>query len=106
MILSISIPILNAIYPVAIVLIILGLFDKLFKNNKHTYKLCIYSTVVISCFHALNQLIDLGFVNEVLSYIPLYDDGFGWVIVCLIVFVLSIILDKIMNKYKKNVTPL
>lgn len=98
MILSISVPILNAIYPVSIVLIILGYCDKFIASNKYVYKLCIYSTAVISIIYAIDQLTNLGVVSNVLSYIPLYDKGFGWVIVCAIMFIVSVIL----NYFSKN----
>ena len=100
MILSISIPILNAIYPVSIVLIILGLCDNLFKNNKYTYKLCIYSTFVISIIYSLDQLVNLGFISNVLNYIPLYAQGFSWVMICLIALAISLVLNKIDDNRK------
>jgi LIVCS family branched-chain amino acid:cation transporter len=92
MILSISIPILNAIYPVSIVLIVLGLFDKFFKNNTLVYKLCIYSTAVISSVYAIDELVELGVISNVLSYIPLYSKGFGWVSVTFIMFLISLLV--------------
>lgn len=98
MILSISVPILNAIYPVSIVLIILGFCDKFIKDNKYIYKLCIYSTTVISVIYAIDQLTNLGFISNILSYIPLYNKGFGWVVVCIIMVIVSIFLHKVINK--------
>ena len=100
MILSISIPILNAIYPVSIILIILGCFDKYIVNNKYIYKLCIYSTAVISVIYAIDLLVDLKIITEILSYIPLYSSGFGWVIICVISFIVSIILNFFNKKSK------
>ena len=101
MILSISIPILNAIYPVAIVLIILGLFDKYIKNNKIIYKLCIYSTAIISAIYAIDNLVNLGIITKVLRYIPLYENGFGWVIICVLMLLISLIYMFI-NKCMKD----
>ena len=92
MILSISIPILNAIYPVAIVLIIIGLADR-FVGNKFSYKLCIYSTFVVSFIYALDELFELGFITNVFSKLPLYNQGFGWVSVCLLMLITSILLN-------------
>ena len=80
LILSISVPILNAIYPVAIVLIVLGLLGKYFGDQKLVYKLAIYTTAVISTVYAVDSLLDLGGISTVLSYLPLYDAGFGWLI--------------------------
>ena len=100
MILSVSIPVLNAIYPVSIVLIILGLLDKYIKKLKYTYKLCIYSTLFISTLYAVDELFNLGFLSNILAYIPLYSQGFGWVIVCIVMFGISVLLNVIFNKKK------
>ena len=102
MILSVSIPILNAIYPVSIVLIILGLCDKYIKDNKYIYKFCIYSTVVISVIFAIDQIANLGVITNILNYIPLYSKGFGWVIVCLLMFLISLIVKLIIDKKHKT----
>lgn len=102
MILSISVPILNAIYPVSIVLILLGLFGKFFKNNRLVYKLCIYATAVISTVYALDSLVDLGPLSVALSYIPLYSQGFGWVLPSLLMLLISLSIVFIKNRTKKE----
>ena len=98
MILSISVPILNAIYPASIVLIVLGLFDKYLNNNKLVYKLCIYSTLVVSVIYSLDELFELGFISNLLSYLPLYNQGFGWVLICLVMFIVGLVIPKLQTK--------
>lgn len=98
-ILSISIPILNALYPVSIVLIILGLCHKFIKNNRFIYKLVVYSTFLISIISAIEGLgINLGFISSALSFIPLYSKGFGWVIISIIMALISIFLNIFLPK--------
>ena len=98
-ILKISIPILNIIYPVAIVLIILGLTNKLWKNNKFTYKLVIFSTGVISIFHSFDMAgVSLGFFTKVLRLLPFYEDGFGFLTVAIFMCLLSILINLIYDK--------
>ena len=100
-ILKISIPILNIIYPVAIVLIILGLTNKLWKNNKFTYKLVIFSTGVISILHSFVMVgVSLGFFTKVLRLLPFYEDGFGFLTVAIFMSLLSVLINLI---YKKKV---
>ena len=100
-ILKISIPILNIIYPVAIVLIILGLTNKLWKNNKFTYKLVIFSTGVISILHSFDMVgVSLGFFTKVLRLLPFYEDGFGFLTVAIFMSLLSVLINLI---YKKKV---
>lgn len=98
MILSVSIPILNAIYPVAIVLIILGLCDKYIHYNKYIYKFCIYGTSIISVIYAIDQIANLGIITNILNYIPLYAKGFGWVIVCSLMIIISLLMKLFTDK--------
>jgi branched-subunit amino acid permease len=52
--------------------------------------------------YAIDQLTNLGFISNILSYIPLYNKGFGWVVVCIIMVIVSIILHKVINKNNNN----
>ena len=79
-ILGISVPVLNAIYPVSIVLIILGLLDeKLGKKSVyvpgchhcHRYRSCVY------CLD-YNMHMPLGFLSDLCHTFPLYSLGLGW----------------------------
>lgn len=80
MILNISIPILNAIYPAAIVLILLGLSHDLWKRNRYVYPLTVAGTGVVSVIYALEQAgLPLGPLGRLLHRLPLYSLGFGWV---------------------------
>ena len=80
MILSISIPVLNAIYPVAIVLILLGLSHSLWQRNAYVYPLTVAGTGIISVLYALDEAgLPLGALGGLLHKLPLYDLGFGWV---------------------------
>ena len=80
-ILSISIPVLNAIYPVSIMLIVMGLSHRLWKNNRFAYPVTISATGVISVLYALDAAsVPLGFVSQLLQKLPLYSMGFGWVL--------------------------
>lgn len=79
-ILSISIPILNAIYPVAIVLILLGLSHDLWQHNRYVYPVTVAATGVVSVIYALDTAgLPLGAVSALCKKLPLYDLGFCWV---------------------------
>lgn len=80
-ILAISVPVLNAIYPIAIMLIALSMLDKFFINNKVVYSCAILFTGVVSVVDALNQAgIKLGFLVNAFSKLPLYEKGLGWIV--------------------------
>ena len=98
MILSISVPVLNAIYPESIVLIILGLTDKLWKDNKYVYPLVVGGVTVVAVIHALEGInINIPLLTNLTKLLPLYNLDFAWVSVALVLLVLSILI----NKFKK-----
>ncbi len=79
-ILSISVPVLNAVYPVAIVLIVLGLCDKWLKNSPLVYPLTVGVVSVVSVVYSLFKLqIPMGVVGQLFALLPFYDLGMGWV---------------------------
>ncbi|MBQ5326333.1 MAG: branched-chain amino acid transport system II carrier protein, partial [Oscillospiraceae bacterium] len=101
-ILSISVPVLNAIYPVSIMLIVLGLCDNFIKGNRFIYPLTILGTAVISVIYAVDGIgISLGFISTICRSLPLYDLGFGWVIITAAMLVISFVLNAVMGK-KQN----
>ena len=92
-ILSVSIPVLNAIYPVSIVRILLGLSDRLWKNNPAVYPVVVAGTSAVSIVHALFTakvpLGPLSFVYTLCEQLPLYESGFGWAPVALVLLAVS-----------------
>ncbi len=89
-ILSISVPVLNAVYPVSIVLIVLGLAHRFFEGNAFVYPCTVGGTAVVSVLFALEGVgLPLG---GVLGWLPFYGAGFGWVSVAAVLFALSLVL--------------
>ena len=85
MILSISVPVLDAIYPISITLIVLGLCDTWLKHNPYVYPFTIGAVGIISVIYALENLgVTFGFVNKLCHSLPLYSLGLGWVMVAVI----------------------
>lgn len=73
-ILRLSVPVLNALYPVAIVLIALSFVPGL-EQRRRVYPLCIGCTAVQSIAAAL----PLGALSALANALPLAALGFGWV---------------------------
>ena len=95
-ILQISIPILNAIYPMAIVLILLGLSHSLWKNNRFVYPLVVAGTGCVSVVYALDAAgLPLGFLSRLCRQLPLYDLGFCWISAALVMLAAGLVLGKI-----------
>ena len=85
-ILSISIPVLNAIYPVAIVLIILGMI----KNNPFVYPIVISGTAVMSIINALDLTgISIPWITSLCQQLPFYQMGFGWISIAVVMYLIS-----------------
>ena len=94
-ILSISVPILNAIYPIAIVLIILGLSNQLWEKNAYAYPLIVSGTTVVSVIYALDSAgISLGFVTALFRLLPGYAPGFGWLCIAAVMLLISLLIPK------------
>ena len=99
MILSISIPVLNAIYPVSIVLILLGLSHKLWENNPYVYPVTISATACVSVLYALDSAkVPLFFLGNLLHKLPLYSMGFCWVCVAAVALLLSLALKQLKGR--------
>ena len=98
-ILSISIPVLNAIYPVSIVLIVLGLSHRFWKGNRLVYPMVVTGTAVVSVVYALESAgLPLGVVSRVCGLLPLYGPGFGWVSVAAVLLPVSLAAGKAAKK--------
>ncbi|MRX72753.1 branched-chain amino acid transport system II carrier protein [Bacillus lacus] len=90
-----SLPILVAIYPLAIVLILLSFLDPLFKGSSLVYGFSILLTGIFSMFDGLTTAnINLGAIETLLEkYLPFFEIGIGWVIPALIGGILGFILS-------------
>jgi branched-chain amino acid:cation transporter, LIVCS family len=90
---SVSVPVLTAIYPVAIVLIILSFFHEAFSGRQEVYLGSIIATALVSIADGLKAFgINLGTIEQVYSHIPLYADGIGWLVPAIIGAVVGFII--------------
>ncbi|MEG1994326.1 MAG: branched-chain amino acid transport system II carrier protein, partial [Oscillospiraceae bacterium] len=80
-ILSLSVPLLNAIYPISIVLILLGLFHKYVESFRFVYQTSILFTAIISIGSAIKiESWGIPFLSQLFYKLPLYSIGLGWII--------------------------
>ncbi|MCK6259126.1 branched-chain amino acid transport system II carrier protein [Fictibacillus sp. KIGAM418] len=79
---AISVPVLTAIYPLAIMLIFLSFAHNLFKGRSEVYQGSLLFTFIVSLFDGLNAAnLSIDGVNSFFSSIlPLYDTGLGWIL--------------------------
>ncbi len=98
-ILSISVPILNAIYPIAIMLIVLAMLDFIFKGNKYVYGLTILFTGVVSVIDSLGQVgMKIDILTNMIAVLPLYKEGLSWLVPAILGIILGLILKFIKDE--------
>ncbi len=90
-IISLSATLLGIIYPVTIVLILLNLFHKKI-TNPIVHKSTVYVTLVFSVLLTLAKFIP-G-LESLMTLLPLYAKGFGWLLPALIGFIIPNIFLK------------
>lgn len=83
-ILQISVPILGMIYPIAIVVIFLGLFDDLIKQNRYIYRTVIGIVAIFSIVDTVNKSFFGNSMRGVFEILPFYTEGLGWILPALI----------------------
>jgi LIVCS family branched-chain amino acid:cation transporter len=93
-ILQISVPILGMIYPIAIVLIFLGLLDDFIKRNSYIYITVIGFVALFSILDTINK----SFLNNVWSegfeILPFYIEGIGWLTPAVIGLIVGYLLGR------------
>lgn len=104
-ILAISVPILNAIYPVAIMLIVLAMLNRFINQSRVVYSLTILFTAIISILDALGQVdVQFGFVSTLLEKLPLYEQGLGWVIPAALGLGIGVVYELMFSKETSSVS--
>ncbi|ATP39597.1 branched-chain amino acid transport system II carrier protein [Solibacillus sp. R5-41] len=103
-IITFAVPVLMFLYPLAIVLIILGLASSYFKNKQSVYAGAIILTFFISTIDGYNALIanvpsfEVNFLTAISAFyadiLPLYSIGLGWVVPAIIGVLIGLIIPK------------
>ncbi|MDO5048133.1 MAG: branched-chain amino acid transport system II carrier protein [Anaerococcus sp.] len=102
--LEFSVPLLSAIYPVALLLIVMGMTHELIDYPSLAYKLSAYTAVILPILTVLTTSfgLNLGFVTDLLQGLPLYDQGLHWLLPSLIVLILSSFGGKLLKTRGKS----
>ena len=93
-IISIAVPILTVLYPVAIILVLMSSLPKIF-NDSIMFKGAAYITLIINIFNVIDTL---GIKIEILNTLPLGSIGFNWFIPA----ILGAYILKLFGKRKDN----
>lgn len=98
-IVKLAIPILKIFYPMQIILI---LFNVIGVKNKLTYKVTVYTTLIVSILDVLYTQFNLRVLQGIFNFLPLSSEGFAWIIPAIIAILISLLIN-IFNKEKVNV---
>ncbi|MGN1385644.1 MAG: branched-chain amino acid transport system II carrier protein [Bacillus sp. (in: firmicutes)] len=93
-ILSFSVPVLGLIYPVAVVLVILAMFDESFNSKKSIYVWSITLTALYSTISTINTSFLDAQLDAYLQYIPLHSVGVGWILPAIIGIVIGAVMPQ------------
>ena len=102
-ILELSVPVLNAIYPVAIVLIILAYIEPFIGRYRAIYPFVVTFCVISSIIEVLEKknIVIYG-ITSLMKQMPFYNAGFGWIIPSIVGVILAILYSEIIKgKVKK-----
>lgn len=99
LILKLALPLLVFIYPIAIVLIMLSIFQQIAGGDKLMYQF----TVAVTSIYALYELlvtvgIEVKVFEQILSIAPFFDDGLGWIVPALIAACIGYGMDVLRNR--------
>lgn len=94
-----SIPVLVAIYPIAIMLIILSLINPWIDSSKLIYRACVYVCVVEGVINGLDILgLSIPLVTPFVKMMPFYDSMLGWIVPSTVTFAVTYVLHLIFEK--------
>jgi LIVCS family branched-chain amino acid:cation transporter len=88
---SLSVPVLYVIYPIAIALVALSLLDSVISNKKLSYR---FVMSIALFFGLLDGLKASGINMQNFDFLPLFDKGMAWVIPTLVAIVIAIFAFK------------
>ncbi|WP_079475692.1 branched-chain amino acid transport system II carrier protein [Marinococcus halophilus] len=98
LILSIAVPLLVFIYPLAIVLIVLSLLRPLIGEGSLMYQLSMIFTGIFALYEGLSNVgISAPAVTGILQTAPFFEQGLGWALPALIGAAVGYLLDRLMS---------
>ncbi|PFA63203.1 branched-chain amino acid transport system II carrier protein [Bacillus sp. AFS015802] len=98
-ILTVATPLLVLIYPVAIVLVALSLFQHFFGESRKMYVYGISVAAFFSFYEMLNTLpIHMDGIQAILNFLPLSENGMAWTTPTLVAVTIGYSLDRVQRK--------
>ena len=106
-ILAVSVPVLGAIYPIAIVLIALAFLHPLIGRFRLVYPAAILLTGIVSIVAALDGIgLAVPGLSQLIRHLPFYADQLGWLLPAVLGIAIGIVLSAMrpQSGWKKDVS--
>ncbi|MFO3716540.1 branched-chain amino acid transport system II carrier protein [Anaerococcus cruorum] len=102
--LAFSVPLLQIIYPVALVLIVMGISHDYVDYSNASYVAAAFVSVVLPLHEVLNKTFNLrlGVLTDALVSLPLYVEGLSWLLPTLVVLVLVTLVSKVVENSRQT----
>lgn len=99
--LAFSVPLLQIIYPVALVLIVMGISHKYLNYSKVSYVSSAVVAVGLPLVEVLDKTfkINFGFVTNFVKSLALYEEGLAWLFPTIFVLVLTSLVVKVVESF-------
>ena len=99
--LAFSVPLLQIIYPVALVLIVMGISHKYLNYSKVSYVSSAIVAVVLPLVEVLDKTfnVNFGFVTNLVKSLALYEEGLAWLLPTIFVLVLTSLVVKVVESF-------
>jgi LIVCS family branched-chain amino acid:cation transporter len=96
---SVSVPVLYMLYPLAMCLLVLTFLHPLFKGKTKVYQISILFTFIVSLFEGLKAAgLQIEFVDHLFTaFLPLYTVGLGWVVPAIVGGVIGLFFSSAKN---------
>ncbi|MCP3741139.1 branched-chain amino acid transport system II carrier protein [Rossellomorea sp. BNER] len=99
-----SLPVLIIIYPLAIVLILLSFMHNWFNGYSSVYIGALIPTGIVSFVDGLKTAgLNVSIASDTLSFLPLFNEGIGWLVPAIIGAIIGFILASILGESKKAI---
>lgn len=97
---SVSVPVLVGLYPLAIVLVALSLLDRLWLSQRLVFVPVMAVTLIFGVFDGIAATGRQDLIPSFISRLPLAEQSLGWLIPALATLVLAAVFDRILGKPK------
>lgn len=95
-----AVPVLIFLYPLTIVLIILGFANNSFDGKKEVYQYTLGATFVFSAYTTITATLKtpVETIDKLIAYLPLQEYSFGWLTISLLGFIVGYALSIVKSK--------